>query len=54
MTKISVITTFYNPGNDIIDCIKSVTQQSFINYEHILVNDGSTDLIYGNDKRVKK
>lgn len=43
MTKISIITTFYNPGDDIIDCIKSVSNQSFRDYEHILINDGSLD-----------
>ena len=43
MTKISIITTFYNPGKDIIDCVRSVSEQSFRDYEHILVNDGSSD-----------
>ncbi len=42
--KISIITTFYNSEKHILDCLMSVQKISFeINYEHILVNDGSDD-----------
>src|SRR5690625_1015445 len=40
---ISVITPLYNAENFIERNIKSVQQQSFKNWEHIIVNDCSTD-----------
>jgi len=57
MAKISVITTFYNPSNTIIKAVDSVFNQSFLDYEHIIIDDGSTDdsisLIKSNDSRIK-
>lgn len=43
MPKVSVITTFYNTSNFIQESLESLFNQSFIDYEVILVNDGSTD-----------
>ena len=43
MPKISLITTFYNAEKTISDTIKSTLNQTYNNFEHILVDDGSTD-----------
>ena len=40
---ISVITPCYNHAQFIGECIKSVQAQTYEKYEHIIVNDGSTD-----------
>lgn len=56
---VSIITPFYNRIDFVIQCIKSVQQQSYQNWELILINDGSTDDISGiehnivSDKRIK-
>ena len=39
--KISIIITYYNMGKFILDCIKSIENQSYKNYEIIIVDDGS-------------
>jgi glycosyltransferase involved in cell wall biosynthesis len=41
--KISIITPFYNPGDYLEDCIKSILNQTYTHWELLLVNDGSTD-----------
>lgn len=41
--EISVITAVYNGEKHLEQCIESVQAQSFSNFEHIIVNDGSTD-----------
>lgn len=41
--KISIIVPTYNLSNYIVDCLKSISNQSFQNWECIIVNDGSTD-----------
>jgi len=41
--KIVVISTFYNCERYIARCIESVAAQDYDNYEHILINDCSTD-----------
>lgn len=41
--KISVIVPVYNVEEYLEDTIKSILNQSFVNFELILVNDGSTD-----------
>ncbi len=41
--KISVITPVYNAEKDINKCIESILNQSFKDFELILINDGSTD-----------
>ncbi len=57
MVKISIITTFYNPSGLIKKAVESVSNQSFKDYEHIIVDDGSTDksisFIDSNDSRIK-
>lgn len=41
--KISVVTPVYNAENHLDKCIHSILNQSFTNFELILINDGSTD-----------
>ena len=41
--RISVITTLFNYGNYIEDCIHSVMNQSGVDFEMLVVDDGSTD-----------
>jgi len=59
--KVSIITPVYNNKEDIITAIKSVISQTYIDWEHIIVDDGSTDGTYDtiinflneiNDKRI--
>ena len=41
--KISVIMPVFNAANHLMCSIKSVIEQTFINFELIIINDGSTD-----------
>lgn len=41
--KVSVLTVVWNGEKFIADAIESILQQSFKDFEYILVNDGSTD-----------
>jgi glycosyltransferase involved in cell wall biosynthesis len=43
MPIVSVIIPYYNSANTIIRALESVTKQSFIDFEIILVDDGSRD-----------
>jgi glycosyltransferase involved in cell wall biosynthesis len=41
--KISVIITCFNKGQFLNDCLKSVYEQTYKNWECIIINDGSSD-----------
>lgn len=41
--KISIIVPCYNQGPYLDECLLSVSEQSYMNWECIIVNDGSTD-----------
>ena len=58
MDLISVIIPTYNRENKIIDAVRSVLEQTYINIEVIVIDDGSTDDTYLmldkiEDKRLK-
>ena len=58
MPKISVVVPAYNSQSTILETIYSVLQQSFSDFELIVINDGSTDktlrlLSTVNDARLK-
>lgn len=42
MITVTIGLPFYNPGNQIIDAIKSIYCQTYRNWELILIDDGST------------
>lgn len=44
--KVSVIVPVYNTEKYVVDCIESVKQQTFAEWELILIDDGSTDKSY--------
>ena len=41
--KFSIIIPVYNVESYVVKCLESVNNQSYTNYEAIIVNDGSTD-----------
>ncbi|MFA6428032.1 MAG: glycosyltransferase family A protein [Candidatus Buchananbacteria bacterium] len=43
MSQISIIIPVYNQANEIISCLTSIQQQTFKDFEVIVVDDGSTD-----------
>ncbi|ABA89037.1 glycosyltransferase [Syntrophotalea carbinolica DSM 2380] len=43
MDKVSIITPCHNSAPFVLETIKSISEQTFTNWEHILVDDASTD-----------
>ena len=41
--KVSIITPTYNHEHFISECIESVIEQTYTNWEHIIIDDGSSD-----------
>lgn len=58
MKKISLITACFNSASTVIDTLKSVSNQTYNNIEHIVIDGGSTDstmeLVSQYGKRVAK
>lgn len=57
MDKISIVIPLYNKENSIIRTVNSILNQSYHNYEIVIINDGSTDnslekVISLQDKRI--
>jgi len=40
---VSIVILNYNGGEDVLECVKSVTQIDYASYEVIIVDNGSTD-----------
>lgn len=60
MVKVSIIVPIYNGEKYIEQCIKSIQNQTFSNFEILIINDGSTDKsleicrrIANNDQRIR-
>jgi len=53
MTSLSVIIPLFNKENDIADTLISVCNQTFVDFEIIIVNDGSTDSSIKKIKTIK-
>ena len=43
MVKVSIIVAFYNIKDCVRYCVNSLLNQSYLDYEVVLVDDGSTD-----------
>lgn len=43
MSRVSIVIPAYNEENDISECIKSLINQSYKDFEIIIIDDGSTD-----------
>lgn len=41
--KVSIILPVYNGANYLLECLESISRQTFRNYELIIINDGSND-----------
>lgn len=41
--RLSIVLTVYNSAPFLFDCLRSIEQQTFQNYELIIINDGSSD-----------
>jgi len=57
-TTLSIVMSVYNGANYVSDAIESILNQSYDNFEFIIVNDGSTDnslkiIESFTDKRIK-
>ena len=56
--KVSIITATYNSSAHIVDCVKSVNDQTYQDIEHIIVDgaskDNTLDIVNGIPNRVEK
>jgi hypothetical protein len=51
---VSIITTVYDRVNDLADCLKSVQQLTYRNFEHIIVSDHPPEPVVGCIQRLVK
>ena len=52
-TVVSVITPAFNAAGRLRDCVASIRSQSFGNWEHVVVDDGSTDATWALAQELK-
>ena len=43
MPRVSIITSVYNGESYLEECIESILNQTFVDFEYIILNNGSTD-----------
>ena len=46
MNKISIIIPAFNQGNHTVNCLKGIVSTCDVDFETILIDDGSTELVY--------
>ena len=54
MAKYSVVIPAYNVENYISDCIGSLKAQSFLDFEVVIINDGSLEELYAKIEKAIK
>ena len=51
---VSILTPFKNTESFIGDCLNSILQQTYSNWELIIIDDSSTDTSFQNSRRIQQ